>query len=111
MNIAIAIIGYLLAAYLFAAVVVPRIRIRSGYARSWIWSRSGKTKGCYRQPKMGMLTCFGGGIFFAALSTAWVAPDWMMTTVVPLMFFGCILAIIGDIFRSGGSGTGRWKKY
>lgn len=109
MSLIIAILGYLLAAYFFTAVLKPALRFRPGYKRSWSWSRSGNTKGRYRQTRMGTLTCLGSGIFFAALSTCFVAPDSMMTTAASFGFIGGIIAVIGNIADTGG-GSG-WRKY
>ena len=111
MNIAIVILGYLLAAYFFAAAFIPRSRFRWGYGRSWTWSRSGKTKGRYRESQMGTLSCLGIGLFIAALATFFVAPASAIKAIAPFTLIGGILAIIGKITDTGGNGTGRWKKY
>jgi len=113
MRIAIVIFGYLLAAYFFAAANLPHIRLRWGYARSWIRSRSGKTEVRYRQPKMGTLSCLGIGITIAAFSTVFVGlkNDTAMTIAFSFLVVGFIFGIIGQLLDTGGRGSGRWKKY
>lgn len=111
MKIALFIFGYALAAYFFAAVTVARIRLRWGYARSWIRSRSGKTDVRYRQPKMGTLSCLGTGIFTGAFTTVFVAihNDTAVTIAFSFVAVGSVLGIVGQISDTGGGG--RWKKY
>lgn len=113
MRIPLVLLGYLLAVYFFAAAIAPRVRIRWGYARSWLWSRSGKTKVRYRQPKMGILSCLGTGVTLAAFSTVFLdfANDSVTTITFAILIVGFICAIVGQMMDRGGNGGGAWKKY
>jgi hypothetical protein len=111
MKIAIVILGYALAAYFFAAVWIPRIRLRWGIARSTTWLRTGTTRAGYRLPMMGTLSCLGTGTFAGAFTTFFIVAknNTAATITIAFLLIGFVFGVIGRIRDTRANSD--WQKH
>jgi uncharacterized membrane protein len=93
MDIA-AIVIFLVVAYFLVAAFVPRLRMRWGVSYGW--------KTTVLKPHMGMVTCIGMALFFAAIALQMILakpPDWWMERVVVPAFVIVAFGAVLDRFR------------